>query len=179
MDIAAIVSIIGALVTVGGLFIQWRKSKAETGVLRSEESENITDAAGKAVGVLNTALAFLQTENAEYKTIIKEFRNSDSARAKEILELQTHRDKRDQQIADLTESNEAMAAKIAASEAQIEKLNREYTREISRILMGVKAYMSELLQYFETHNLSDYPIPPEDLLDTNSKIILQKRKDKK
>jgi methyl-accepting chemotaxis protein len=179
MDLEKISLAVSTLIAIFMAYLYWRELKLKKDKAPTENALNVSVAVknlSEALGMQTDELAEALKDSAQLRADLTKAKVETALR---VAETAKHRKETDDKIAELTENNEAMSAKIAASEEQIEKLNREYTREISRILMGVKAYMSELLQYFETHNLSDYPIPPEDLLDTNSKIILQKRKEKK
>lgn len=65
MDIAAIISVIGASVTVGGLFIQWRKAKSEIKVSETQTAVNITEAAENALSVVREAMQFSEQERLQ------------------------------------------------------------------------------------------------------------------
>lgn len=57
MEIPALISIIGALVTVGGVLIQWRKSRSEINVNDTQGTANLSKALKDAVDALTGSLA--------------------------------------------------------------------------------------------------------------------------
>jgi chromosome segregation ATPase len=116
MDIAAIISVLGALVTLGGLFVQWRKSKSEVRVLNSQEKSNLADAVETAAGTLVSALKFAAEERTNFEKRIDDL-EADLERAREETKLrieETHKHRTD-------------------TDAKIEALNREYLRETQKL----------------------------------------------
>lgn len=110
------------------------KAKAETRVLKSEESENITEAAQVAVNIMQQALAFKNVESKEYQERVRALEAKQEESAGLIQELQDHRDERGRQIKELTENNDALNAQIAALQKQIEKDTRETEALRKRII---------------------------------------------
>lgn len=112
MEIAAIVSVIGALVTIGGLILNFRKSKSEIKVLNSQEKNNLAEALDKTGGMFLQALkAFTE----EREGLLEE-RNALEGR---IEELEKHREERTKRIEEL--------------ERLVEGLNRAYVKETQEL----------------------------------------------
>ena len=97
---------------------------------------------------------------------------------RKISQMEAKRADRDNQM-------EAMEAHIAALQEQINKDTEErqalrrIIEEKDKIINEVRAYMRDLLDYFEQKNISDFPIPGDDLLDTHSRIKLKNRRTRK
>jgi SMC interacting uncharacterized protein involved in chromosome segregation len=97
---------------------------------------------------------------------------------RKISQMEAKRADRDNQM-------EAMEAHIAALQEQINKDTEErqalrrIIEEKDKIINEVRAYMRDLLDYFEQKNISDFPVPGDDLLDTHSRIKLKNRRTRK
>lgn len=144
IDIAAIVSVIGALVTVGGMFIQWRKSRSETKVLGSQEKSNLADAAETAAKALTDSLKHFLEERELLEKRIDDLEKAQDERDRMIRELQEHREQRDAQLAELKENNEALNARVAALNAQIMKDTIE-TKELREKYQQLKDFTHTLI----------------------------------
>lgn len=148
------------------------KTKAETGVLRSEASENIVEAAQVATNVLNQALTFKQAESKEYQARVEALEKSQAESKQLISELQSHRDARTKQIDELTEANEALLAQVAALRSQI-ALDTAATRQLREEVESLRGKYDALKQYTldvlkAVKEGKEPPPPPADLSDSIS-----------
>jgi chromosome segregation ATPase len=152
MDIAAVLSIIGALVTVGGLFIQWRKAKSEVKVLDTQGTGNIAKALSDAAMVMSSVLNEAQEQNVELRQQGKETRESNRLLEYRLVELErgAREDKRlldlrNVQHAESNERIEAMQAGMQALKTQIEK----DTEETQKLRIEVQTLRGQIVELEE------------------------------
>jgi predicted RNase H-like nuclease (RuvC/YqgF family) len=165
MDTAAIVSIIGALVALGSLYVQLRRLKPDTKVSesqadvnKSETAKNITDAAQTALSVLKEALEFSERERQEERTSTNDIVKSAtdamlkaSARNNEledsIAELKRRLDEQEIKTADYRHERETMietmsvkleeqGKQILAFENRVAEMKEKYNKAIE-LLVGL------------------------------------------
>jgi chromosome segregation ATPase len=157
VDIAAVVALISALVTLGGLFIQWKKSKSEVKVLDTQGTGNIAKAASDitksmtdASMLVSSLLNEAQDQNTELRQQTKEARDANKLLEGRLVELEkgAREDKRllDLRNAQHAESNErieAMSAGMEALRTQIDK-DTEETQKLRIEVQTLRGYIVEL-----------------------------------
>lgn len=133
------------------------KEKAETSKIKSEAGENITEAAQVAVGILERALNYKASENQillDRMTAMEERQAESSVlrseRDAQIAELQ-------KRITEAQEQNDALHAKLAGLQAQIEKDTKRIV-EIEEKYNRMKRVNEKLVQA-----LVDAKVPLPDM----------------
>jgi chromosome segregation ATPase len=159
------VTLILGLIGGGGiasLIMAWqaaKKTKPEIGVLKSQENENIAEAAQVAANVLLQALNFKQVESKEYQERVKALETKQEESTKLINELVIHRDERTKQMEELKrqaeeaiDNNEALLSQVAALRAQIAKDTAE-TRELHQKYQELKEFTKSIIDALEAKGI--------------------------
>jgi predicted RNase H-like nuclease (RuvC/YqgF family) len=149
MDTAAIVSIIGALVALGSLYVQLRRLKPEADVDKSQVSLNIVGAAKTALSMVQEALEFNEKEWKEEKEQLDGMirRSADA-----LLKASADNNRLEDRIKELTirvdEQEEKTANYRHEREAMIETLSVKLEEQGKQIL----AFENRVAEMKEKYN---------------------------
>lgn len=157
----------GVILTVGKLidaYLSRNKSKAETGKIKSESTENITEAAQVAANILLQALNFKKTEVQDLQADVKALQENQKASDQLIIELTNRKEERDEQIQELQEQNEALHIKLAAMQTQIEKDTNE-TEALRKRIVEIEEKYNRMKRVNEklVKALVDAKVPMPDM----------------
>jgi seryl-tRNA synthetase len=170
MSVEALVVVSGFLgVLIKGLF-----DYLSALVSAKSRQDKLTDLSQKYLNIADVTAEQLE----ERINLIGKLDLENRTLSRQVDELGAKRKDRDEQI-------EALEAGVAALKEQLERdtLERQALRRIveekDKLIEEVKEYLSGLLKYFENRNITDFPIPPDDLLDTHNKIKLKHKRVKR
>lgn len=137
------------------------RTREERAVELSQKYLSLNDMTADQLEERINLIGKLDNENRELRRDLSEVKTKQADRDEQMEALQAH-------IAALQEQS--------AKDAEERQALRRIIEEKDKLLQEVKEYFSNLVHYFETHNLHDYPVPKDELLDTNTRIRLKRRK---